>query len=58
MYADSRWVLAGGLNPENVLDAIAQTGAAHLDFNSGVETAPGIKDHAKLEALFRRLPTA
>ena len=57
-HPETRWILAGGLNPDNVLDAIAQTGAVHLDFNSGVESAPGVKDHARLEALFKRLPTA
>ena len=38
------WALAGGLTPENVTDAIRQTGAPLADTSSGVETAPGIKD--------------
>lgn len=38
------WALAGGLTPENVIDAIRQTGAPLVDTSSGVETAPGIKD--------------
>ncbi|MDP1580862.1 MAG: phosphoribosylanthranilate isomerase [Candidatus Didemnitutus sp.] len=46
-----RWILAGGLNPDNVRDALAQTGATFIDVNSGVESAPGVKDHAKLAAL-------
>ncbi|MGB0413376.1 MAG: phosphoribosylanthranilate isomerase [Coraliomargarita sp.] len=54
-HPDTTWILAGGLSPENALDAIAQTGAEHLDFNSGVESAPGVKDHTTLEALFRAL---
>ena len=45
------WVLSGGLNPENIASAIAATGATFVDVNSGVESAPGVKDHAKLAAL-------
>jgi phosphoribosylanthranilate isomerase len=45
------WILSGGLSPENVGDALAGTGARFIDVNSGVESAPGKKDHAKLVAL-------
>lgn len=38
------WMLAGGLTPDNVADAIAQTGAWQVDVASGVESAPGVKD--------------
>ncbi len=38
------WMLAGGLTPDNVADAIAQTGARQVDVASGVESAPGVKD--------------
>ncbi|MCL6283818.1 phosphoribosylanthranilate isomerase [Ruegeria sp. 2012CJ41-6] len=38
------WMLAGGLTPENVQEAIRMTGAAQVDVSSGVETAPGVKD--------------
>ena len=38
------WLLAGGLTPDNIEEAIAATGAAAVDVSSGVERAPGIKD--------------
>ena len=50
MYPDRDWILAGGLNPENVGAALAATGARFVDVNSGVEAAPGIKDALKLAA--------
>lgn len=44
------WMLAGGLSPENVAEAVAMTGASQLDVSSGVEDEPGIKSPAKIEA--------
>lgn len=45
-------VLAGGLRPGNVADAIGLTRPYAVDVASGVEAAPGRKDHALLEAFF------
>ncbi|MGB7374859.1 phosphoribosylanthranilate isomerase [Pontixanthobacter sp.] len=44
------WGLAGGLTPDNVADAIRQTGAPLVDTSSGVESAPGVKDIGKIAA--------
>jgi phosphoribosylanthranilate isomerase len=44
------WMLAGGLDPENVAEAIALTGAPAVDVSSGVESAPGLKDPARITA--------
>jgi phosphoribosylanthranilate isomerase len=45
-------VLAGGLKPENVADAVARVRPFGIDVSSGVEETPGIKDHGRLKALF------
>lgn len=44
------FILAGGLNAENVADAITASGARVVDTVSGVEAAPGVKDIAKIAA--------
>ena len=44
------WMLAGGLTPYNVAEAIALTGATQVDVSSGVEAGVGIKDNAKIAA--------
>jgi phosphoribosylanthranilate isomerase len=44
------WFLAGGLNPENLADAIRVSGAPLVDVSSGVESAPGVKDAARIAA--------
>lgn len=48
------FMLSGGLNPDNVREAIAMTGAHMVDVSSGVETAPGEKD----VSLIRKFITA
>ncbi|MBN2140260.1 MAG: phosphoribosylanthranilate isomerase [Desulfovibrionaceae bacterium] len=49
------WFLAGGLGPDNVRTALAACSPPGLDFNSGVEDSPGIKDPARLRAVFKAL---
>jgi len=44
------WLLAGGLTPENVAEAIAISGAPGVDVSSGVETARGVKNPARIAA--------
>jgi phosphoribosylanthranilate isomerase len=44
------WLLSGGLDPETVEAAIAASGASGVDVSSGVESAPGVKDPAKIRA--------
>lgn len=48
------FMLAGGLTPENVAQAIAETGAPMVDVSSGVERARGHKDPALIAAFVRR----
>jgi phosphoribosylanthranilate isomerase len=48
-------IVAGGLGPDNIAEARAQTNPYALDLSSGVEASPGIKDPAKLQALFANI---
>jgi len=57
-YWQRPWMLAGGLNPENVAEAIRMTGARQVDVASGVESAPGVKDAALMRAFIEAAHSA
>jgi phosphoribosylanthranilate isomerase len=57
-HSARRWILSGGLTPENIAEAVTATGARYIDVNSGVEQAPGIKSPSKLQAFVLALHNA
>lgn len=49
----ANWMLSGGLDPENVVEAIRRTGAKAVDVSSGVERARGVKNALKIFSFVR-----
>ena len=52
------WALSGGLDADNVAEAIRRTGATLVDVSSGVETEPGVKDSALIRAFLKTVAAA
>lgn len=52
-YPEKRLILSGGLTPDNVAQSIHQTAPLAIDIASGVESSPGVKDLAKVQALIQ-----
>lgn len=57
-HAPAPWLLAGGLGPDNVAEAIRATGATAVDVASGVEREKGIKDPVLVAAFARAARSA
>lgn len=49
-HLPSKWMLAGGLKPENIAEAVKLSQAKILDVSSGVESSPGVKSKSLIEA--------
>ncbi|MFF0320933.1 phosphoribosylanthranilate isomerase [Nonomuraea angiospora] len=56
--ASGQWLLAGGLSPSNVTEAIAAAAPWGVDVSSGVETSPGVKDPALIRAFLETVRRA
>jgi phosphoribosylanthranilate isomerase len=58
LQLDTPFMLSGGLDARNVVEAAVRTGAGAVDVSSGVESAPGQKDVARIAAFVRTLRSA
>ena len=56
--ADVPLILAGGLNPDNVAEAVRQTGVYGVDVSGGVESSPGVKDATAMRLFVQRAKQA
>ena len=54
-WPEKRWILAGGLSPENIASALTATGTRRVDVNSGIESRAGLKNPERLRAFFAAL---
>ncbi|MDH5556694.1 MAG: phosphoribosylanthranilate isomerase, partial [Alphaproteobacteria bacterium] len=52
------WMLAGGLDAENVGEAVRLSGARYVDTSSGVEDSPGVKNPEKIRAFLKAVASA
>lgn len=55
LYPEKKWILAGGIGPENVVSSVVQTNARMIDLNSAVESKPGQKEVYKIKSVFESL---
>src|SRR5690606_37254610 len=55
---DVDYMLSGGLNAENIGEALHLVSPGGIDISSGVESAPGVKDIARIENFFRAVRAA
>lgn len=51
-YPEKKWILAGGIGPDNIAYALQQLDLELVDVNSAVESVPGLKDENKIKNLF------
>ena len=56
--ADVDYMLSGGLNAANIGEALRLANPPGIDISSGVESAPGVKEPALIEAFFRAVRAA
>ncbi|MEC8243776.1 MAG: phosphoribosylanthranilate isomerase [Verrucomicrobiota bacterium] len=52
LYPEKRWILAGGIGPDNIASAYQKVDLQVVDINSSVESEPGVKDEDKIKKLF------
>ena len=55
LYPEKKWILAGGIGPENIVSSIQATDAHMIDLNSAVESKPGQKEVDKIKSVFESL---